>query len=46
MTVELDQWTLAADGKRIDVTADMCVAAAILHGTDTADKRIFIIMAV
>ena len=43
MTVELDKWTLAADGKRIDVTADMGNAMAILHGTDTSDKRIFII---
>jgi hypothetical protein len=43
MTVELDKWTLPADGKRVDVNADMGNAMAILHGTDTGDKRIFII---
>jgi Peptidase family M28 len=43
MSVELDKWTVPADGKRIDVSADMGNAMAILHGTDTADKRIFII---
>ncbi|MBS1917552.1 MAG: M28 family metallopeptidase [Bacteroidetes bacterium] len=43
MTVELDKWILPADGKRVDVNADMGNAMAILHGTDTADKRIFII---
>jgi hypothetical protein len=43
MTVELDKWVLPADGKRVDVNADMGNAMAILHGTDTADKRIFII---
>src|SRR5271154_1239628 len=43
MTVELDKWTLPADGKRVDVNADAANAMAILHGTDTADKRIFII---
>jgi len=43
MTAELDKWTGASDGKRIDVAADMGNAMAILHGTDTADKRIFII---
>jgi hypothetical protein len=43
MSVELDKWTLPPDGKRIDVSADMGNAMAILHGTDTADKRIFII---
>jgi Peptidase family M28 len=43
MTVELDKWTLPADGKRVDINADMGNAMAILHGTDTSDKRIFII---
>ena len=43
MNVELDKWTLPADGKRVDVNADAANAMAILHGTDTADKRIFII---
>src|SRR5579862_1664043 len=43
MAVELDKWILAADGKRVDVNADMGNAMAILHGTDTSDKRIFII---
>ena len=43
MTVELDKWILPADGKRVDVAADMGNAMAILHGTDTSDKRIFII---
>jgi Zn-dependent M28 family amino/carboxypeptidase len=43
MTVELDKWILPADGKRVDAAADMGNAIAILHGTDTSDKRIFII---
>jgi len=43
MTVERDKWTLPADGKRVDTTAYMENVMAILHGTDTADKRIFII---
>ncbi len=43
MTVELDRWSLPPDGKRIDATTDMANAMAILHGTDTTDKRIFII---
>jgi len=43
MTVELDKWSLPADGKRVDVTANMGNAMAILHGTDTGDKRIFLI---
>ena len=43
MTAELDKWTGTSDGKRIDIAADMGNAVAILHGTDTADKRIFII---
>jgi hypothetical protein len=43
MEVEPDRWSLPADGKRVDVTADMGNAMAILHGTDTADKRIFLI---
>ena len=43
MNVELDKWTLPADGKRVDVNADAANAMAILHGTDTADKRVFII---
>jgi Peptidase family M28 len=43
MSVELDRWTLPPDGKRVDVTADMGNAMAILQGTDTADKRIFLV---
>src|SRR5580692_3766137 len=43
LSVELDKWNLAPDGKRIDINADMANAMAVLHGTDTADKRIFII---
>jgi peptidase M28-like protein len=43
MTVELDKWILPADGKRVDVSADMGNAMAIFHGADTSDKRIFII---
>ncbi|HTS45147.1 MAG TPA: M28 family metallopeptidase [Puia sp.] len=43
MTVERDKWTLPADGKRVDTTAYMENVMAILHGTDTDDKRIFII---
>ncbi len=43
MTVELDQWTLPPDGKRVDTITDMGNPMAILHGTDTADKRIFLI---
>ncbi len=43
MSVELDKWVLPPDGKRVDVNADMGNAMAILHGTDTTDKRIFII---
>ena len=43
MTVELDRWTLQPDGKRVDVPVDMGNAMAILQGTDTSDKRIFII---
>jgi len=43
MTVELDKWVSTPDGNRVDVNADMANAMAILHGADTADKRIFII---
>ncbi len=43
MKVQLDRWTVPADGKRVDVTTDMGNAMAILEGTDTSDKRIFII---
>ena len=43
MKSELDKWVLQKDGKRIDTAADMGNAMAILQGTDTADKRIFII---
>ncbi|MFI5152388.1 MAG: M28 family metallopeptidase [Chitinophagales bacterium] len=43
MTVELDEWTLQPDGKRIDAPANMGNAMAILQGTDTSDKRILII---
>ena len=43
MIVELDRWTLQPDGKRVDVPVDMGNAMAILQGTDTSDKRIFIV---
>jgi hypothetical protein len=43
LSVELDKWSLPADGKRVDINADAANAMAILYGTDTADKRIFII---
>ena len=39
MTVELDKWALPADGKRVDVNADMGNAMAILHGTDTGRQK-------
>lgn len=43
MTVELDKWTLQKDGRRIDTVTDMGNPMAILQGTDTSDKRIFVI---
>jgi hypothetical protein len=42
LTVELDKWILK-EGRRIDTIADMANAIAILRGTDTSDKRIFLI---
>ncbi len=41
--VELDQWIGPPDGKRVDKPADMANVMATLQGTDTADKRIFLI---
>lgn len=43
MSVELDKWIMQKDGRRIDTTGDLGNPMAILKGTDTADKRIFII---
>lgn len=43
MTIALDSWTLAADGRRIDKPADMGNVMATLKGTDPTDDRIFIV---
>ncbi|MDR3711172.1 MAG: M28 family metallopeptidase [Puia sp.] len=43
MHAELDQWTLPADGKRVDKPTDVANVVGILQGEDTADKRIFLI---
>ena len=43
--VELDKWTLQKDGKRIDTTTEMGNPMAVLQGTDTSDKRYFVITA-
>jgi hypothetical protein len=43
MTVELDKWILAPDGKRVDSAVELGNVLATLRGTDPADKRIFLI---
>jgi hypothetical protein len=44
MTATIDRWTLPGDPKnRLDTTTEMGNVMAILHGTDTSDKRIFIV---
>jgi hypothetical protein len=43
MTAFVDTITLEPDGKRIDKPTNLGNAMAILKGTDTADKRIFLI---
>ena len=45
MIARMDRWILNPDGKRIDATVEMANVMAILHGTDTTDKRILIICA-
>ncbi|HEY0058612.1 MAG TPA: M28 family metallopeptidase [Flavisolibacter sp.] len=43
MTAFVDTTTLAPDGRRIDQPINLGNAMAILKGTDTADKRIYLI---
>src|SRR5215218_2185715 len=43
MTAFVDTTTLAADGRRVDVQTSLGNAMAVLRGTDTADKRIYVI---
>lgn len=43
MTAFVDTTTLPPDGRRIDAPLNLGNAMAILKGTDTADKRIYII---
>ncbi|ULQ52800.1 M20/M25/M40 family metallo-hydrolase [Flavihumibacter fluvii] len=43
MTAYVDTTTLAPDGKRVNKSLSLGNAIAILKGTDTADKRIFLI---
>jgi hypothetical protein len=43
LTAFVDTTTIAPDGRRIDVALNLGNAMAILKGTDTADKRIYII---
>lgn len=43
LTAYVDTTTLNPDGKRIDVPINLGNAMAILKGTDTSDKRIYII---
>jgi Peptidase family M28 len=43
MTVELDKWILPPDGKRVDSAVELGNVLAVLHGTESADKRIFLI---
>lgn len=43
MTAFIDTTTLAADGRRVDAPVLLGNVMAVLKGTDTADKRIFII---
>lgn len=45
LEVEMDKWTLQKDGRRIDTIADMGNPMAILKGTDTSDKRFFLVTA-
>lgn len=45
LSVELDRWTLQKDARRIDTVTDMGNPMAILKGTDTSDKRYFLITA-
>lgn len=43
LTAFIDTTTIAADGKRVDVPTLLGNVMATLKGTDTADKRIFVI---
>lgn len=43
MSVEPDRWTQPKDSRRVDTATDMINPMAFLKGTDTADKRIFVI---
>ena len=43
LTAFIDTTTLAADGKRVDAALLLGNVVATLKGTDTADKRVFII---
>ena len=43
MTAFVDTTTLAPDKRRVDVATSLGNAMAVLRGTDTADKRIYII---
>lgn len=43
MTALVDTITLAADGKRVDAPTLLGNAVAILKGTDTSDKRVYVI---
>jgi hypothetical protein len=43
LTAFVDTTTLPADGRRIDARTSLGNAMAILRGTDTADKRIYMI---
>jgi len=43
LTAVIDTTTIAANGKRVDVPTKLGNVMATLKGTDTADKRIFII---
>ena len=43
LTAFIDTTTLQPDGKRVDTTLHLGNVVAILKGTDTADKRIFLI---
>ena len=43
LTAKIDTWTLQADGRRIDKSAELANVMATLKGTDPTDDRIFIV---
>jgi len=43
MTVEMDRYTVKADGRRIPQDVEMANVMAILKGTDPTDKRVIIV---